>query len=160
MSRQSRYTSQRWGQFIEVLSQVDEAVNQLLVKQYVQLNLHLGVKCYISVTTGFACVDIREYYFNRTTKEVKPCKKGIALRTSEWVALKDVCSTTQQETCGARQRSIVHLPVGPQQSRRGAQLYRVSPLPQRRTVLFSNNITIYQSEHCGEKRNNADFRVE
>jgi Transcriptional Coactivator p15 (PC4) len=75
---------------MEVLSQVDEAVNQLITKQYVQLNLHLGGKCYISVTTGFACVDIREYYFNRTTKEVKPCKKGIALRISEWVALKDV----------------------------------------------------------------------
>jgi Transcriptional Coactivator p15 (PC4) len=84
------FPSQRWGQFMEVLSQVDEAVNQLITKQYVQLNLHLGGKCYISVTTGFACVDIREYYFNRATKEVKPCKKGIALRISEWVALKDV----------------------------------------------------------------------
>jgi hypothetical protein len=62
------FPSQRWGQFMEVLSQsfYHEAVNQLMVKQYVQLNLHLGGKCYLSVTTGFACVDIREYYFNRT----------------------------------------------------------------------------------------------
>jgi len=82
--------SQRWGRLMEVLSQVDEAVNQLEAKQYVQLNLHLGGKYYLSVTTGFACVDIREYYFNRTAQEVKPCKKGIALRLPEWVALKDV----------------------------------------------------------------------
>ena len=59
-------------------------------KQYVQLNLHLGGKYYLSVTTGFACVDIREYYFNRTVKGVKPCKEGIALRIPEWVALNDV----------------------------------------------------------------------
>ena len=27
------FPSQRWGQFMEVLSQVDEAINQLLAKQ-------------------------------------------------------------------------------------------------------------------------------
>ena len=75
---------------MEVLGQVDEVVNQLVAKQYVQLNLHLGGKYYLSVTTGFACVDIHEYYFNRTMKEVKPCKKGIALRIPGWIALKDV----------------------------------------------------------------------
>ena len=53
-------------------------------------------------------------------------------------------STTQQETCGARQRSIVHLPVGPPESRRGAQLFRVSSLPIRRSVSFSDCITMYQ----------------
>ena len=75
---------------MEKLRQVDEAVNQLLAKQYVQLNLHLGGKYYLSVTTDYARVDIREYYFNRTIKEVKPCKNGVALRIPEWIALKDV----------------------------------------------------------------------
>ena len=84
------FPSQRWARFVGVLGQVDDAVNQLETKQYVQLNLHIGDKYYLSVTTGYACVDIREYYFNRTLKEVKPCKKGIALRIPEWVALKDV----------------------------------------------------------------------
>ena len=84
------FPSQRWARFMAVIGQVDEAVHQLVAKQYVQLNLHLGGKYYLSVTTGFACVDIREYYFNHTMKEVKPCKKGIALRLPEWTALKDV----------------------------------------------------------------------
>ena len=53
-------------------------------------------------------------------------------------------STTQQETRGTCQRSIVHLPVGPPESRRGAQLYGVSSLPIRRSVSFSDCITIYQ----------------
>ena len=84
------FPSQRWGRFMDVLSQVDVAVNQLTAKQYVQLNLHLRGKYYLLATTGFACIDIREYYFNHTTREVKPCKKGIALRIPECVALKDV----------------------------------------------------------------------
>ena len=80
----------RWARFVAVLGQVDKAVNQLAAKQYIQLSLHLGGKYYLSVTTGFAGVDIREYYFNRTVEEVEPCKKGIALRIPEWAALKDV----------------------------------------------------------------------
>ena len=54
------------------------------------------------------------------------------------------CSTTQQETCGARQRSILRSPVESPESRRGAQLYRVSPQPLRRIVFFSYRITVYQ----------------
>ena len=84
------FPSQRWGRFMEVLPQVEEAVNQLQAKQFVQLSLHLGGSYYLSITTGFQCVDIREYYFNRTMKEVKPCKKGIALRLPEWTTLKNV----------------------------------------------------------------------
>ena len=75
---------------MEVLGQVDEPVNQLAAKQYVQLSLHFGGKYYLWGTTGIACSDIREYYFNRSVQDVEPCKKGIALRIPEWVALKDV----------------------------------------------------------------------
>jgi hypothetical protein len=42
------FSSQRWARFMEV----DEAINQLTAKQYVQqLNLHLGGKDNLSVTT-------------------------------------------------------------------------------------------------------------
>jgi len=52
-------------------------------------------------------------------------------------------STNQQEACGVGQRSIVHLPAGSPESRRGAQLYRVSPLPLQRTVSVSQCVTCY-----------------
>jgi len=85
-------SSRRWAQFMEVMSQVDEAVHSLLAKQYVQLNIHIGGKCYLSVTTGFAC----QYYFNKT-KGPSPTKTGIALRLSEWTALKELIPQLHQQ---------------------------------------------------------------
>ena len=102
------FTSQRWERFVEVLAQVDEDVNQLVAKQKVQLNLHLGGNYYLSVTTGYACVDIREYYFNRTMKEVKPCKKGIALRIPEWIALKDVVQQLEKHAILSNAQSCTY----------------------------------------------------
>jgi len=52
--------SRRLAQFVEAMGQVDEAINSLVAKQYVQLSIHVGGKWYLSVTTGFACVDIRQ----------------------------------------------------------------------------------------------------
>jgi hypothetical protein len=83
------FHSQRWAQFVAIMNQVDEALNQLIAKQYVQLNIHLGGKWYLSVTTGFACVDIREFYYNME-KGISPTRKGIALRLPEWIALKEI----------------------------------------------------------------------
>jgi len=89
-------SSRRWAQFVEVMSQVDEAVNSLLAKQYVQFNIHIGGKCYLSVTMAFACVDFRQYYFNKT-KGPSPTKTGIALRISEWAALKELIPQLHQK---------------------------------------------------------------
>ena len=83
------FPARRWARFVEIVGQVDEAINQMIAKQYVQLSIHLGGRWYVSVTTGFACVDIREYYCN-IQKGPCPRKVGIALRISEYVTLKDV----------------------------------------------------------------------
>ena len=91
------FPSRRWAQFVEVMSQVDEAVNKLIAKQNVQRSLHVGGKCYVSVTTGFACVDIRQFYYNYTMKTPCPIKKGIALRIPEWNALKEIIQQLHQK---------------------------------------------------------------
>jgi hypothetical protein len=83
------FPSQRWVQFVQAMDQVDEAVVKLLAKQDVQLNLHIGGKWHVSVTTGFACVDIRQYYYH-STKGPSPSKTGIALRLPEWTALREI----------------------------------------------------------------------
>jgi len=36
--------SRRWAQFVEVMGKVDEAINSLVAKQYVHLNIHIGGK--------------------------------------------------------------------------------------------------------------------
>ena len=35
------FPSRRWAQFVAIIGQVDETVNNLLAKQYVQLNQHM-----------------------------------------------------------------------------------------------------------------------
>jgi Transcriptional Coactivator p15 (PC4) len=83
------FPARRWVQLTSLVEQVDESINRLLVKQNVDLKLAIGGKFYVSVTTGFICVDLREFYYH-PTKGVSPTKRGIALRLNEWVTLKEV----------------------------------------------------------------------
>ncbi len=80
--------AQRWLSFVLYQTDIDESVKKLEQDQYVKLFQHIGGGWYVSVTTGFLCVDIRRFY---TAKgELKPLKKGIALRLSEWETLKPI----------------------------------------------------------------------
>jgi len=49
---------------------------------------HISGGCYVSVTTGFKCVDFRQFYMPYGKTEVKPTRKGIALRLTEWDQMK------------------------------------------------------------------------
>jgi Transcriptional Coactivator p15 (PC4) len=80
--------AQRWLSFVFYQSDIDESVRKLELNQDVKFFQHIGGGWYISVTTGFMCVDIRRFYFAKG--ELKPLKKGIALRLSEWETLKPV----------------------------------------------------------------------
>jgi len=44
----------------------------------------------VSVTTGFKCVDFRQFYMSYGETEVKPTRKSIALRLTEWDQMKKV----------------------------------------------------------------------
>jgi hypothetical protein len=58
-------------------------------QQDVKLQLHVGGGWYVSVTSGFYCVDVRKFYYLPGVG-VRPTKTGIALRLYEWVRLKVV----------------------------------------------------------------------
>jgi hypothetical protein len=90
------FSSQRWAQFVEIMEQIDEAVNTMMAKQYVQYVQHIGGKWYVSVTTGFQCVDIRQFYYH-SQKGPSPSKTGIALRIPEWTTLKDLVQQLHQK---------------------------------------------------------------
>jgi hypothetical protein len=91
------FPSRRWAQFMKYKDLVDEAVNNLIAKQdEVQFKVHIGGKWHISVTTGFACVDIHEYYYN-PQKGPSPSKTGIVLRLTEWVTLSDIIQQIHQK---------------------------------------------------------------
>jgi hypothetical protein len=70
--KSAEFTTKRWVQFVRVFEQVDESLQQITAKQYVKYCTHVGGKWFVSVTTGFACVDIRQFYYH-PTQGPRPC---------------------------------------------------------------------------------------
>jgi hypothetical protein len=56
-------------------------------QQDVKLQSDVGGGWYVSVTSGFYCVDVRKFYY---LPGVRPTKTGIALRLYGWTRLKVV----------------------------------------------------------------------
>jgi Transcriptional Coactivator p15 (PC4) len=83
------FPSMRWVHLTSLIDQIEESLNLLKMKQPVEMKLAIGGKWYVSVTSGYLCVDIREFYFHPVLG-LRPTKKGIALRVKEFIALKDV----------------------------------------------------------------------
>ena len=71
-----------------MLNHIDQHVDLMMGNQYVMYNHHIGGKWHVSVTTGFKCVDLRQFYFHPTEGFPKPTKTGITLRLFEWEKLK------------------------------------------------------------------------
>jgi len=57
--------------------------------QSLQLQRHIGGTYYVSVTSGYSCVDIRTFYqpIDAKNGEIKPTKQGVSLRFTEWAYL-------------------------------------------------------------------------
>jgi hypothetical protein len=85
------FTGPRWTRFLLMINKIDQQVDLMLNNQYVFYNEHIGGKWHASVTTGFMCVDLRQFYFHPIGCP-KPTKTGIALRLTEWGKLKMVIS--------------------------------------------------------------------
>jgi len=79
----------RWAQFVDIFPIVDQCLENMRQQQAVNLQYHIGGKWYVSLTTGFNCVDIRQFYWHKAMG-IKPMRKGIALRFDEWQKLKQI----------------------------------------------------------------------
>ena len=44
----------------------------------------------MSVTGGFHCVEFRKFFQPRGETEIKPMRKGVALRLGEWTEMREV----------------------------------------------------------------------
>ncbi len=91
------FPERRFAQLMAFEFLIEQAVNSLLVKQNVGLKVHLGGGFFVSVTSGFDCVDLREFYFNKTKGFPCPTKRGISLRLTEWTRLKEVFQEIKQK---------------------------------------------------------------
>ena len=82
--------AKRWVALIRHMDNIDSAVKELVEDKYVKLETHIGGLWYVSVTTGFRCVDLRKFYIPYGTCEPKPTRNGIALRLPEWQMFKQI----------------------------------------------------------------------
>ena len=56
---------------------------------------HIGGGHYISVTSGYKCVDLRKFYKpdDANVGDIKPSRRGVALRFDEWATLCQLVET-------------------------------------------------------------------
>ena len=94
-SKVATFSYPRWALFTEYFGEIDDAVNQL-GKNDIKLQLHIGGAWFVSVTTGFWCVDIRKFYLAQDGA-LKPSRTGLALRLSDWDCLKIFAEQIKEE---------------------------------------------------------------
>jgi len=61
--------------------------------QDVKYHKNIGGGHYISVTTGFRCVDFRRWFLSHDIQDPKTTKKGVALRLDEWAKMRKIVET-------------------------------------------------------------------
>ena len=79
-------TAQRFVTFMVYLKDVDESLRKVCAGEFVNFRQHIGGAWYVSVSTGFSCVDIRQFYLPIYAIEEKPTKTGFAIRFQELIA--------------------------------------------------------------------------
>lgn len=86
------FSAVSWLNLLSVLGQIDEAVNCLLNEEHVFVEISIGRKTYVSLMTDYLFVDIREFYYSKTRREVLATERGISLTFAEWDTLKNIMS--------------------------------------------------------------------
>ena len=77
---------QRFAVLLSCMPDIDQAVTQFIATQFVKYKQHIGGAWFVSVTSGYPCVDFRKFYMPLFGFEEKPTKSGLAIRLSEWSA--------------------------------------------------------------------------
>ena len=83
----------RWAQFRQSIEEIDAKVKALINGENVNYRQHIGGGHYVSVTTGFRCVDFRKFYMPYGQTEIRPTRGGIALRLNEWEEMQKLVET-------------------------------------------------------------------
>jgi hypothetical protein len=86
-----------WIRLIQLIPHIATCVECLANKQYVDFRQHIGGAYFVSVSTGYYCINIRQYYFH-PIHGFKPRKiPGIALRVNEFNNLKELIPSINKD---------------------------------------------------------------
>jgi len=80
----------RWAAFRQAIHDICNNVKALKEDDdSVKYFQHIGGGYYVSVTSGYKCVDFRKWFqpYDAKYGEVKPTKRGVVLRLDEWAHL-------------------------------------------------------------------------
>ena len=73
---------------------IDANIQKLLEgAQNIKYHEHIGGGYYESVTSGFRCVDFRRWFHPHDEQNPKPTNEGVALRLDEWVKMRNIVET-------------------------------------------------------------------
>src|ERR1700690_1685700 len=81
-------SAKRFAAFRFRMDEIDERVTDLVEKRGVDAKIHVGGDLFVTIKTGFECVNLRKYFYPPGTQQSVPSRSGIALRLPEWEALK------------------------------------------------------------------------
>ncbi len=88
--RQATFTYPRWVWFTEQFGEVDDALGKLVKAETdIKVKLHVGGGWFVSVTSGFPCVDVQKFYI-AIGGAIKPTRMGLAIRLAEWDRVKEI----------------------------------------------------------------------
>jgi len=73
-----------------MIEQIEENVRKLQSGEVVSYKESIGGGYYVSITSGFACIDVRKFFIPAGETDIKPTRQGIALRLREWGEMKKI----------------------------------------------------------------------
>jgi len=79
----------RWAQFRHSIPGIETNVKTLIEDKPVSYRHPIGGGYYVSVTSGFNCIDIQKFFPSLRTDE-QPTRRGLALRLHEWMDMKKI----------------------------------------------------------------------
>ena len=92
--RYADLTASRWAVLQSEIAAIDLALtNAVDNKDGVKLQRHLGFAWWVSVSSGFHCVDIRKFFIPQGEERQKPTRTGVTLAPREWNSLKELMPT-------------------------------------------------------------------
>ena len=80
----------RWAQFRQISDQIEANAKRLADGDAVNYREHIGGGYYVSITSGFLCIDVRRFCVPNGQTDVKPTRLGLAFRLPEWSAMKEI----------------------------------------------------------------------
>jgi len=80
-----------------MFEEIDAAARGLCGDELVKFQGHIGGGQYVSVTSGYKCVDFRTFYLPYGQLDVRPTKKGIALRLHEWANMRAIIDSINDD---------------------------------------------------------------